>query len=345
MRYIHDVENHPQRDVIEERVKIINFFDKYGEEATREAFGKARSTVFLWKKRLREGGGRLSSLAPLSRAPKRKRKSKISPAVREFIKQYRIHHPGVGKETVKPELDKYCKERGLPIISESTIGRIIKELKDSGEIPVSKTMLSFHARTGKFVIRKTRRKAKKLRRGKFTPSLPGDLLQLDSIVIFLNGIKRYILTAIDLKTKFAFAYAYRSLSSLNASDFMEKLKRVFPFTIQRVQTDNGAEFGKYFKNYIQRHNIIHFHNYPRHPQSNANVERFNRTVQEQHINWHMDELYEVEGFNRGLMKWLIWYNTKRPHKSLNKLAPLRYYIDCFIKDSQQSNMLWTLTYY
>jgi len=130
MRYIHDVENHPQRDVIEERVKIINFFDKYGEEATREAFGKARSTVFLWKKRLREGGGRLSSLAPLSRAPKRKRKSKISPAVREFIKQYRIHHPGVGKETVKPELDKYCKERGLPIISESTIGRIIKELKD-----------------------------------------------------------------------------------------------------------------------------------------------------------------------------------------------------------------------
>ena len=221
------------------------------------------------------------------------------------------------------ELDEYCKEKGLRTISESTIGRIIKELKERREIPVSNPMLSFNARTGKFVIRKTPKRVKKVRRGKFTPSLAGDLLQLDSIVIFLNGIKKYILTAIDLKTKFAFAYAYRSLSSLNASDFMRKLREVFPFTIQRVQTDNGSEFGKYFKNYIQRHNIIHFHNYPRHPQSNANVERFNITIQEQHINWHMEELYDVESFNRGLMRWFVWYNAKKPHKSLNKLAPLR----------------------
>jgi hypothetical protein len=180
------------------------------------------------------GKGRLSSLAPLSRAPKRKRKSKISSAIREFIKQYRIHHPGVGKETVKPELDEYCKRKGLRTISESTIGRVIKELKERGEIPLSKTMLSFHARTGKFVIRKTPKRVKKVRRGKFTPSLPGDLFQLDLIVIFLNEIKRYILTTIDLKTKFAFVYAYRSLSSLNASDFMKKLKRASPFTIQKV---------------------------------------------------------------------------------------------------------------
>jgi len=343
MRYINDVENHPQREVIERRIKIINFFGKYGEQATREAFGKARSTVFLWKKRLKEGGGKLSSLAPLSRAPKRRRESKINPMIKEFIKQYRYLHPGVGKETVKPALDEYCKNSGFNSISESSIGRIIKELKEKGQIPLLKSNLSFYARTGKFVTRKPAKRAKKLRRGKFVPSLPGDLFQLDSIVIFIDGIKRYILTAIDLKTKFAFAYAYKSLSSLNASDFMEKLRRVLPFPIRKIQTDNGAEFEKHFRDYIQKHNITHFHNYPRHPQSNANIERFNRTIQEQHINWYLDELHEPERFNQGLMKWLTWYNTKKPHRSLNKLPPLRYYIDCFIQDLQQSNMLWTLT--
>lgn len=125
---------------------------------------------------------------------------------------------------------------------------------------------------------------------------------------------------------------------------MEKLNRVLPFSIRRIQTDNGAEFGKHFRDYIQKHNITHFHNYPRHPQSNANIERFNRTIQEQHINWHLDELHEPERFNQGLMKWLTWYNTKKPHRTFNKLPPLRYYIDCFIQNLQQSNMKEKKTY-
>jgi hypothetical protein len=31
----------------------------------------------------------------------------------------------------------------------------------------------------------------------------------------------------------------------------------------------------------------------------------------QNINWYIEELYEVESFNRDLMRWLIWYNTKK----------------------------------
>jgi len=71
MKHILPVANHPQRKLIEERIRIIKFFDQHGEQVTREAFGKARSTIFLWKKRLRDSGGRLAALAPLSKAPKR----------------------------------------------------------------------------------------------------------------------------------------------------------------------------------------------------------------------------------------------------------------------------------
>ena len=88
---------------------------------------------------------------------------------------------------------------------------------------------------------------------------------------------------------------------------------------------------------------MHYFNYPHHPQSNAQVERFNRTIQEQFTNLNTDWLDEPGVFNRKLMEYLIWYNTIRPHRSIGKIAPLRYYVDNFVTYPKKSNMLWTLT--
>ena len=35
-------------------------------------------------------------------------------------------HPRIGKEKIKPLIDKYCAENNLKTVSESTIGNIIK---------------------------------------------------------------------------------------------------------------------------------------------------------------------------------------------------------------------------
>ncbi|WP_084275367.1 integrase core domain-containing protein [Nitratiruptor tergarcus] len=51
---------------------------------------------------------------------------------------------------------------------------------------------------------------------------------------------------------------------------------------------------------------------------NAHNERFNRTIQEQFINYHEDLLFtDLDAFNKKLAQWLIDYNTKIPHYSLN----------------------------
>ncbi|PIW80928.1 hypothetical protein COZ97_04245, partial [bacterium CG_4_8_14_3_um_filter_33_28] len=42
------------------------------------------------------------------------------------------------------------------------------------------------------------------------------------------------------------------------------------------------------------------------------------------------------------MQYLIWYNTRKAHRSLNKQPPLKYFLNNFILP-QKSNMLWTLT--
>lgn len=179
---------------------------------------------------------------------------------------------------------------------------------------------------------------KKLRRKGYQPVNPGDLVQLDTIVKFIYGIKKYVLTAIDLKSEFAFAQAYTHLSSKSAEDFFNKLERVAPFPIFRTQNDNGPEFQKRYRDYLQKKNIIQFFNYPRRPQQNAQIESFNRTIQEDFINWHLDLLAnDIDKFNQKLVDWLLWYNTRRPHSSLRNQSPVQYLIESL----GFSKMLWT----
>lgn len=348
MNYIYNIANHPKRKVIEKRLEIIKFFGEFGEKATKIAFGKSRSVIYLWKQKIKKAGGKLSALAPETTRPKCLRASKVDYRTKAFIEDYRNKHPGVSKETIYPELMAYCLENNLPIISESTIGRIIKDLKEKGKLPQHQR-LSYYARTGKLVVRKQQR-IKKLRRKDYQPANAGDLVQIDAIELVIDGIKRYIITAIDVHMKFAFAFAYKSLSSASARDFMEKLIEVAPFAILHIQTDNGKEFHKYFRDFVKQQSIIHFYNYPKCPKMNTFIENFNGLIQRQFIDWHCQELKDdIAGFNVLLVDYLLWYNTKKQHSAIGKIPPLRYYVNTLIEKlnlpsplaTQKSNMLWT----
>ncbi|MBW6441061.1 IS3 family transposase [Patescibacteria group bacterium] len=54
-----------------------------------------------------------------------------------------------------------------------------------------------------------------------------------------------------------------------------------------------------------------------------------------------NEIYfnEIEQFNEKMLEWIIWYNTKRFHWSLNLQSP----VDYLIKNNMISNMRWTNT--
>lgn len=341
MQVLDDITGHPQQKTIEQRIEIIRFFDKYGEEATRIAYKKSRSTVFLWKHKLKQAGGKLSSLASGDRAPKNRRQRNVDPEIAHYIITFRTDHPGADKATITPALRDFCLGKKIKPVSESTVGRIIHDLKVKGKLPRS-NKVSFHGDTGAIRIREVHHK-KKLRRKGYSPEQPGDLVQMDTIAVFVAGLKRYIFTAIDVRTRFAFAYTYKANSSANGHDFVEKFLQVSPFNIRRIQTDNGSEFASHFEDYCNNHGLIHYFNYPKHPQSNGFLERFNRTIQEQCVNLYLDYIDEPDDFNPKLMQYLIWYNTERPHRGIGRLAPLCYYFNRFSTPSKKSNMLWTLT--
>jgi len=340
MKYVHDVLDHPQRENVEKRLSIIEFCDQYGFEATKKAFGKSRSSIYLWKQKLKNGKGQLSTLVPGDRTPKNKRHRFVDPFIEKFILDYRAAHPGVDKATIAPILKDACLHNKVRPISESTVGRIIYDLKVAGKLSFS-NKIGIRGGTGTLLVRQTKHK-KKLRRKDFTPRQPGDLVQMDTIAIFVDGLKRYIFTAIDVQTRFAFAYTYKAKSSANGRDFLKKVLDVAPFPVKRIQTDNGGEFAMHFDDFCVKTCLTHFFNYPRHPESNGFLERFNRTIQEQHVEHYLDYIDEPDIFNRKLMDYLIWYNTEKPHRGIGKIPPMRYYLDTY-RPLDQSNMLWTLT--
>jgi transposase InsO family protein len=324
------------RDMItheaQRRARILTFWRNHGLRATKEAFKVSKATLHRWAAALDEGDGNIEALNPGSRTPKTKRKRVIPKPVEDLIlKERRMEK--IGKEKIAVLL----KEDGIAIIAPSTIGRILGDLKKQGKLKDPK-QLSYYAKTDTF-----REKPKHYRKKLRSKGHKGALVKADTIVRFKDGIKRYVLTAIDLESEFAFAYAYTSHASSAAADFMKTFQEVAPLSLTHVQTDNGSEFADHFEILCEQEGIIHFHTYPQSPKMNAEIERFNRTLSEAFIakNRHL-LAYDLETFNRALMTWLLWYNTRRPHWSIGLISPLRYIVNKLTPE--ESHMCWTRTW-
>jgi len=335
MKHSYSLNKYSKDEVAQFRMKVIKFHDDYGSRATKEAFNVGRSTVFAWKKILREANGSLTALLPASTAPKTTRRMIVNSKVYAFIENIRLNNWRLGKEKIKRLLDAYCLLEGLETVSESKIGRIIKV----NNLFLPKRGRVYHNPDKKPTIPGTKRVKERLPKDSQVKA-PGDLLQLDTVVKFDQRIKRYIITAIDLYSRFTFAFAYMRLSSAISLDFMLKLELIAPFKIKAIKTDNGMEFLGDFDAYLNRRSIVHYFSYPRTPKSNAYIERFNRTIQEEFVDGHLDLFEDMHSFNDKMMDYLIYYNTVRPHKSLDYQTPMGF----MISEDQKSNMLWTHTF-
>lgn len=316
------------------RVKILAFWERHGLPATIEAFGAKRRTLFIWKKKLKEKGN-VEALNNRSRTPQRRRKREWPHQVIEEIRRLRTLYPNLGKEKIYMPLRKFCHTNNFSCPKPSTVGRLIK---DCGGLRVYPQKPSA---AGKRKIERQRilRKPKDLR-----AAYAGHVVALDTIERFVDGCRRYIITFEDIYSRFAFAWATTSHASLAAKEFFEYCRKVFPVPFAFVLTDNGSEFKKHFSKELKRLHLIHYHTYPKTPKMNAHCERFNRTIQEEFIDYHAYFLKYPFIFNQKLMEWLIWYNTERPHAAFkNRLAPLQFLLS--LTPAQKCNLGWTYTWH
>lgn len=318
--------------VAKERLRIIRFYTKYGERATKEAFSADRKLVCVWKKRLKESRGKLSSLVPYPTAPKNTRKRIVHPKVFEFIKLLREEHPRLGKEKIKPILDEYCLKEDLPIYSESKIGRIIKDAR----LFYQKNTRTYHNPASGYAKRK---KVKRLRVRYSPKHTELGHIQMDTIVKIVDGVRYYLYSAIDAKGKFVLSLPYPRLTSKNTLDFFKKLELVYPGKIKSVQTDNGLEFLGALDQCLRLKGIPHYFIYPRCPKINSVIERYQRSLQEEFIDPNIHLIHNPKLFSSKLADYLIFFLTRRVHKSLGNIPPMDY----MILKGGMSKKYWTYT--
>lgn len=329
------------------RAKILVFWEKHGLEATLDAFSVKRSTLYSWKNLWEKGNKRIEALNEKSKVPKTKRRRIWPYEIIQEIRRIRDrdNHPNLGSEKVHPLLLEFCQEKRFKCPQPRTIARIIAD--DPDKMRVFPQKISHFGKIKKINRQKVLRKPKD-----FKPEYPGHLVALDTIEKIINGNRRYIITFEDIYTRFSFAWSTKSHASKAAEEFFGLCLRVFPLSLNflYVLTDNGSEFKKHFSEKLKELHLIHFHTYPKTPKMNSHIERFNRTIQEEFIDYHSHLLINPDDFNRELIDYLIFYNTKRVHKAFqNKLSPVQFMISLqptqfIFKMPQESKMGWHHTY-
>lgn len=291
----------------------LKWMDYYREtknvSLTCRHFAISRKTFHKWKKAYDPYN--LATLESKDRAPKRKRHREISPEQEMRIVELRKRHIRYGKEK-------------LAIGYKETYGETISAWKIQKTI--EKYRLYYHPKRTEAIRKKRARSLNKKRITRLKhKKLSGFLLQIDTVVIYWNNIKRYIVTGIDKYSKIAFARMYEKHSSYNSRDFLYRLNYLLDGKIENVQTDNGSEFLKHFDQGCRKLNINHYFSRNHTPKDNAVLERFNRTLQEEFVNQGNFDL-DTDRFNQTMTEWLIEYNFRRPHQALGYIAPINFQV-------------------
>lgn len=297
------------------RFHCIELLDKYNWRGVHDAFPYvSRATVYRWRRTFLNSGKRLNALLPKSTRPQKTRAMAVPAEILSFLKAMRQQHPYLSKYKLKIFLDEWCRKQGFPLYSASWIGKVI-----------SRHRLFFQVRRPVKRRRKRSRSGYTIRRTPNPKKLKLGYLQLDGVIVYYLGQKLVFLTALELKTRKAWARLVPTASSFHAKAFLLAIMAEVQFSIHTIHTDNGSEFHALFDQIVEKLELTHLWSPARTPKVHSHIERFNGVFQDEFVNYHLDEaLIDKDLFLRKLTQWLSWYNVKRPHHSLNLMSPDQY---------------------
>ena len=320
---------HAPSELSQKELDRLRALTIYGEtkdvKLVCETFGISRATLYRWLERFDPKD--LSSLKEQSRRPRTVRKPLWSRELVRAVKELREEYSRWGKD----KLVVLVRGQGYEA-STSTVGRILKHLKQRGELKEPKRR-SISAK------RKSRRPYGVRKPGDYIAERPGDLVQVDTLDVRpFPWVTLKQFTGRDVISKWDVIEVRHRATATTAKEFIETLERRMPFKVKALQVDWGSEFYSEFEQECERRKIRLFVLPPKSPKLNGCVERAHRT--------HTEEFYEVyevpwnvTSLNPRLREWEYVYNCIRPHQALNYRTPLQFLKDNGIVSSNYSSNL------
>jgi transposase InsO family protein len=160
--------------------------------------------------------------------------------------------------------------------------------------------------------------------------------------------KLYLYVAIDRTSKFAFVQLVKKTDRTSASAFLMALIKAVPYKIHTVLTDNGIQFTfppRYadgptamymthmFDMRCRENGIEHRLTKIKHPWTNGQVERMNRTIKEATVKrYHYDSHRQLRSH---LTDFINAYNYGRRLKTLKGLTPYEFIAKTWTKEPER----------
>lgn len=287
-------------------------------------YGINPKTVAKWKKR--------TAVNDLRTGPKDPRSTSLSVEEEAVIVAFRRH-------TLLPLDDcLYALQATIPHLTRSSLHRCLRRhgISRLPEVEGDKTV-------------KTRFK-----------SYPIGYFHIDIAEVRTAEGKLYLFVAIDRTSKFAFVQLHPKATTAVAGDFLRALIQAVPYKMHTVLTDNGIHFtdpaggawtpvelkdmmarGVPFRAHAFEYacacnDIDHRLTKPKHPWTNGQVERMNRTIKDATVKRFYYETHEQ--LQKHLADFVDAYNFARRLKTLRGLTPYEFICKCWTTEPHRFNL-------
>ena len=189
---------------------------------------------------------------------------------------------------------------------------------------------------------------------------PIGFFHLDIAELRTEQGKLYLLVAIDRTSKFAFVELHEKVTRRVAADFLRHVAAAVPYKVHTVLTDNGTHFTDptgdgwtiediramraqrvpfrchAFEAACADLGIEHRLTKPRHPWTNGQVERMNRTIKDATVKrFHYASHDQLR---QHLADFVAAYNFGRRLKTLKGLTPYEFVCQCWTKEPGRFNL-------
>ena len=280
--------------------------------------GINQKTVAKWKKR--------STTADLPTGPKDPKSTSLSLEDEAIIVAFRQH-------TLLPLDDcLYALQATIPHLTRSSLHRCLQRHGIS-RLP--------DVEDGKGIKRKFK-------------TYPIGYFHIDIAEVRTAEGRLYLFVAIDRTSKFAVTELHEKATRRVAADFLLHLINAVPYKIHTVLTDNGTHFtdpkgGSWsvadikgmlergepfrapaFEVACARNNIDHRLTKPKHPWTNGQVERMNRTIKDATVKRFYYETHDE--LRAHLADFVTAYNFAKRLKTLNGLTPFESVCQAWTKE-------------
>lgn len=289
--------------------------------ALAKRYGVNQKTVAKWKRR--------TSVSDMPTGPKEARSTVLSLAEEAIVIAFRKH-------TLLPLDDcLYALQPTLPHLTRSSLHRSLQRHGIS-QLPQVEGETS------------VKRKFK---------LYPIGFFHIDIAEMRTEQGKLYLLVAIDRTSKFAFVEIHEKVARRTAADFLRHLVAAVPYKVHTVLTDNGTHFttpgntgsaapdiraamdagepfwAHAFEYACAHNNIDHRLTKPKHPWTNGQVERMNRTIKDATVKRFYYETHDQ--LRTHLADFVSAYNFGRRLKTLKGLTPYEFVCKLWTKEPQR----------